>query len=104
MTDLGALFERFENAFTLKLLTNPSERKRYKVVFDTKALVKHDIQTLTNVARDGIVNGIITQNEGREMLQLPVLEGEEYNQVRQQMQMVNPNVDSVSDTEEENIE
>ena len=103
MTDLGALLERFQNAFTIKLLS-PNDRKRYKVVFDTNKLIRHDIQTLGTIANQSVTTGIITQNEGREMLNLPVLEGDEYNQLRQQKQMVNSNNSPADDTEDSNAE
>lgn len=99
MTDLTALLERFENAFTIKLLS-PNERKQFRVKFDTAALLKHDLPTLMSFAKDGVQNGLMTVNEGRVLLNLPVVEGAEYNELRQQMQMVGLEANTEEATED----
>ncbi|MEF1310679.1 phage portal protein [Vibrio mytili] len=87
MTDLTALLERFENGFNIKLLS-AGERKQFVVKFDTSALLKHDLSSLMSFVKEGVINGLISTNEGRVMLNLPIKEGSEYNELRQQMQMV----------------
>ncbi|EOV9323803.1 TPA: phage portal protein [Vibrio alginolyticus] len=86
-TDLGILFSKIEDEIRLKLMTR-KERAKYNVEFETFKLLKHDFKTLNNIGVTAVTAGILTQNEARELLNKPRIEGEEYDTLRQQAQLV----------------
>jgi len=58
--------------------------------------MKYDISTLMTVTVSGVQNGIVTQNEARDMLHKPRKEDPEADKLRQQMQMVGADESSSS--------
>ncbi|MBE5156684.1 phage portal protein [Vibrio parahaemolyticus] len=86
-TDLGILFTKIEDEIRLKLMTR-KERSKYNVEFESFKLLRHDFKTLSNIGVTAVTAGILTQNEARELLNKPRIDGEEYNTLRQQAQLV----------------
>lgn len=86
-TDLGILFTKIEDEIRLKLMTR-KDRSKYNVEFETFKLLRHDFKTLNNIGVTAVTAGILTQNEARELLNKPRKDGEEYDTLRQQAQLV----------------
>ncbi|NAW95843.1 phage portal protein [Vibrio sp. V42_P2S4T144] len=86
-TDLGILFTKIEDEIRLKLMTR-KERTKYNVEFESFKLLRHDFKTLSGIGTAAVTAGILTQNEARELMNKPPKEGEEYDTLRQQAQLV----------------
>lgn len=98
-TDLGPLLNKIVAQMSTKLMTR-TERKNFDIEFESTALMKYDISTMMNVSVSGVQNGILTQNEAREMLNKPRKEDPEADKLRQQMQMVGADNQTTQDEEE----
>jgi len=103
MTDLQPLLSRFENSFVTQLLS-ATERRTTEIKFDVGSILQYDMATLIEMGERGVRNGIMTQNEARKLVNLPPMEGDEFNILRQQAQMVDnqskPNEDNTDDSRE----
>lgn len=81
---LQPILQSLEEQFEAKLFL-PSERGHYDVTFDTTNLLRTDSTTQASYFATLIQNGIMTVNEARKRLNLPVLEGgDEIKQAAQQ--------------------
>lgn len=87
MTDLQPLLRRFENGFRTQLLS-VTQRRNTEINFDVYQILQYDIGTLMDIGEKGVRNGIMTQNESRKLINLPPMDGEDYNTLKQQAQMV----------------
>lgn len=77
---------KFEQEFSRKLFPDGSKF----VKFDTSGFVRPDRKTSAEVAARLVVAGIASQNEARTMNNLERKSGDEYDELHQQQQMVDP--------------
>ncbi|MDW2186900.1 phage portal protein [Vibrio sp. 1733] len=98
-TDLKSLMTKIVNAIQFDVMTR-EERKKYTVEFETGAL--YDFPTLSKSVNESVQNGVLTQNEAREKLNMPRKDDPEADKLRQQMQMVASDGSTSNQSEESN--
>lgn len=72
-TGLGPLLTKFEQSFTKSLIAT-KERKKTKLAFDIADLLRADTKSRVEFLTKLVINAIMTVNEAREKLGLPVLD------------------------------
>lgn len=98
-TDLKSLMTKIVNAIQFDVMTR-EERKKYTVEFETGAM--YDFPTLSKSVNESVQNGVLTQNEAREKLNMPRKDDPEADKLRQQMQMVASDGSTSNQSEESN--
>ncbi|ADU30357.1 phage portal protein, HK97 family [Evansella cellulosilytica DSM 2522] len=69
------ILKSYEEEITFKLLSNQDIRDGYKLKFNANAILRADFKTQIDGIVKGVVSGVYTPNEGREMVDLPPIEG-----------------------------
>jgi HK97 family phage portal protein len=77
---LNPLLTNIEQQLNRSLLTK-DERAIYSIRFDTRELLKGDTKTQTRYVNEGVINGWLTPNEGREAMGLPRIDDPELDKV-----------------------
>ncbi|EJE4165363.1 phage portal protein [Vibrio parahaemolyticus] len=98
-TDLKSLMTKIINGIQFNVMTR-EERRKYEVEFETGAM--YDFPTLSKSVNESVMNGVLTQNEAREMLNKPRVDDPEADKLRQQMQMQSSDSSTSSKSEESN--
>ncbi|MCQ9244283.1 phage portal protein [Vibrio alginolyticus] len=98
-TDLKSLMTKIINGIQFDIMTR-EERKKYTVEFETGAM--YDFPTLSKSVNESVQNGVLTQNEAREKLNMPRKDDPEADKLRQQMQMVASDGSTSNQSEESN--
>lgn len=78
---LMPIIRQYEQEFNRKLLTKAQRLQKYYFKFNANGLLRGDIASRTNLYQVGIRNGLFTQNEIRQLEDLPPVNFEEANQL-----------------------